>query len=65
MFRSSSLSDRGRGVGLIVEMAYRGHFDGTGADAEGSVLHGLELCNSGGGGVGGPDWGGVGEDGFD
>ena len=52
------------GVGLVVEMTYRGHLDGAGANAEGSVLHGLEFSNSGGGGVGGPNWGGVGEDGF-
>ena len=32
---------------------------------QGSILYSLKLCNSRGGGIGGPDWGGVGEDGFD
>ena len=39
---------QGEGVGLIVEMANGGHLDGAGADAEGSILHGLELSDSGG-----------------
>ena len=52
------------GVGLVVEMADGGHLTGASADAEGCILHGLKLCDSEGGGVGGPDWGGVGEDGL-
>ena len=47
------------GVSLVVEMANGGHLNGASADAECSTLHGLKLCNSGGGGVGGPYWGGL------
>ena len=55
---------QGEGEGLIVDMADGGHFNGASADVECSILHGLKFCNSGGGGIGGPDWGGISKDGF-